>query len=58
MYARDVGFGLCEAGNYALNDTVYINNGKFTKTPNGNPAGIIGEAIELTEDGCAMIRKV
>lgn len=53
----DVGFGLAEAGNYAYGDNLYINNGKFTKTVNGNVAGTVKQAIELSEEGYVMIQK-
>jgi hypothetical protein len=53
----DVGFGLAEAGNYVHGDNVYINNGKFTKTVNGNVAGTVKQAIELSEEGYVMVQK-
>lgn len=53
----DVGFGLAEAGNYAYGDNLYINNGKFTKTVNGNIAGTVKQAIELSEEGYVMVQK-
>ena len=51
------GYGLAVAGEYAAGDAVYVNNGKFTKTANGNIAGYVVVAQTLTGDGYILIKK-
>lgn len=52
-----IGTGLCVAGNYVFGDDIYILNGKFTNTQNGEVVGKCIETKNLTTDGYIWIKK-
>lgn len=53
-----IGYGLSLAAGYTIGDLIYINNGYFTKTQNGNPVGYSAETKVLSATGLLRISKL
>ena len=53
-----IGYGLALAAGYTIGDLIYINNGYFTKTQNGNPVGYAAETKTLSATGLLRISKI